>query len=295
MIVAGAGPAGSIAALGLARRGARVLLVERARLPRDKVCGCCLGGAGVDLLRGEGLGAELDALRPSPLRLLDLRVGRARATVPLRPGMVVSRSILDAMLARAAVRAGATLVDGVSARLSGVQDSGGRGVRLTRADAAVDVACRVAIAADGLGGTFLGGLPEFRPHVLAAGRIGLGTRFHARAPAARGAVTMVIGAGAYVGAAELEDGTLDVAASVDADRLRARADPGALLAGVLSGAGVDLPLEGAKWRGTPRLTRRRETAIPGVFVIGNTRRGLEWRRRESNPRPRSHRGERLQA
>jgi len=39
VIVVGAGPAGSSAAAHLARRGHRVLLLERASFPRDKVCG----------------------------------------------------------------------------------------------------------------------------------------------------------------------------------------------------------------------------------------------------------------
>src|ERR671934_1752786 len=38
-IVVGAGPAGSTAALRLARAGARVLLLDRERFPRDKPCG----------------------------------------------------------------------------------------------------------------------------------------------------------------------------------------------------------------------------------------------------------------
>ena len=38
-IVVGAGPAGSTSALRLARAGARVLLLDRARFPRDKPCG----------------------------------------------------------------------------------------------------------------------------------------------------------------------------------------------------------------------------------------------------------------
>ena len=44
MLVVGAGPAGSAAALHLARGGARVLLADRARFPRDKPCGGGLTG-----------------------------------------------------------------------------------------------------------------------------------------------------------------------------------------------------------------------------------------------------------
>src|SRR5882762_7978535 len=39
VIVAGAGPAGTTAALRLARAGVRVLMVERYALPRQKPCG----------------------------------------------------------------------------------------------------------------------------------------------------------------------------------------------------------------------------------------------------------------
>jgi menaquinone-9 beta-reductase len=38
-IVVGAGPAGSVAALELARCGARVALTDKAHFPRDKACG----------------------------------------------------------------------------------------------------------------------------------------------------------------------------------------------------------------------------------------------------------------
>jgi len=42
-LVVGAGPAGSVAALVLARGGARVALVDKARFPRDKACGDLVG------------------------------------------------------------------------------------------------------------------------------------------------------------------------------------------------------------------------------------------------------------
>src|ERR1700761_6249900 len=47
-IVIGAGPAGSTMAYRLAREGARVLLLDKARFPRDKPCG---GGLSVRAMR----------------------------------------------------------------------------------------------------------------------------------------------------------------------------------------------------------------------------------------------------
>ena len=51
VLVVGSGPAGSIAALVLARGGARVALVDKAAFPRDKACGDLIGPRGVQLLR----------------------------------------------------------------------------------------------------------------------------------------------------------------------------------------------------------------------------------------------------
>lgn len=48
--VIGAGPAGSASALLLAKRGFRVLLVDKARFPRDKVCGEALSPAAIPIL-----------------------------------------------------------------------------------------------------------------------------------------------------------------------------------------------------------------------------------------------------
>jgi len=51
VVVIGAGPAGALAALELARQGVPVLLVERRRFPRWKVCGACLSGQALAALR----------------------------------------------------------------------------------------------------------------------------------------------------------------------------------------------------------------------------------------------------
>ena len=61
VLVVGAGPAGSIAALVLARAGARVALLDKARFPRDKACGDFIGPRG---LAGPGRPRGARAARP---------------------------------------------------------------------------------------------------------------------------------------------------------------------------------------------------------------------------------------
>ncbi len=110
-LVVGAGPAGSIAALVLARGGARVALVDKATFPRDKACGDLVGPRGVQLL------TDLDLIVPGAIPVRDMIVvgptGR-RVRLPCFPGrtysdhaLAVPRTSFDAMLREAAVAAGA--------------------------------------------------------------------------------------------------------------------------------------------------------------------------------------------
>lgn len=59
-VVVGAGPAGSLTSLLLARRGIDVLLLDRSEFPRPKACGDCLSAAATRLLQRQGL---LEAVR----------------------------------------------------------------------------------------------------------------------------------------------------------------------------------------------------------------------------------------
>ena len=114
MIVAGAGPAGSMTARLLANRGARVLLLDKQRFPRDKPC-----GGGVTLRA-----AALQEIDLSPViegtihgARFTLRLGEAfdrRFEQPLT--YMTQRSRLDAYLAERAAEAGAEFHDGVALR-----------------------------------------------------------------------------------------------------------------------------------------------------------------------------------
>jgi geranylgeranyl reductase family protein len=116
VLVVGSGPAGSVAALVLARAGARVALVDKAVFPRDKACGDLIGPRGVQLLRDLRLTVP-DAIRVGDMLVVGPTGNRVR--LPARPGrtypgygIAVQRSLFDATLQRAAIEAGAEFFDG---------------------------------------------------------------------------------------------------------------------------------------------------------------------------------------
>ncbi|MGY1618653.1 NAD(P)/FAD-dependent oxidoreductase [Geodermatophilus sp. SYSU D00691] len=109
VVVVGAGPAGTAAALAAVRAGATVLLLDRADFPRDKVCGDAVAPEAFDVLAS--LGVDVRALTagfpPVPRLALRSPGGAVVERATARPAHVVPREVLDTRLLAAAVDAGA--------------------------------------------------------------------------------------------------------------------------------------------------------------------------------------------
>jgi len=115
-VVVGAGPAGSIAAFRLARAGARVLLADKARFPRDKPCG---GGLTYRALRL--LPFSVEPVVEEEVDTFELGLGyrrrfERRTKEPLV--LMTQRRRLDAFLVEQAQNAGAEFRDGAKIGLS---------------------------------------------------------------------------------------------------------------------------------------------------------------------------------
>jgi geranylgeranyl reductase family protein len=147
VIIVGGGPAGATAARGLARGGARVLVLDRARFPRDKPCGGGLTRRA--LKRFPDVDAALPRISTHLIRRLymeapggvSVSIETAEPTV-----LLVRRTEFDNLLMTMAQEAGAELAEGADVTRAAESASG---VRLEARDGRVFEA-PIAVAADGV-------------------------------------------------------------------------------------------------------------------------------------------------
>ncbi len=233
VLVIGAGPAGALAALMLARAGVRVLLVDRARFPRDKLCGDTLNPGAMRILQRWGLAGPVHA---HGLRI-DGMIVTSASGVRIRGaygegvcGRALTRRLLDSHLVDAAVAAGARFQDGVTVREVIMDDAETaptvRGAVLTTNDGKVlRVPALMTIAADGRRSStaFKLGLAQ---HPAWPRRWAVGAYF-TDVPGGEAFGEMHIRDGHYVGVAPVPEGLTNVC--YVSESWRGRRDPQKLL------------------------------------------------------------------
>ena len=209
--IIGAGPAGSVAGILLARSGWDVTIIEQHRFPRDKVCGECLSATGIEVLARLGLRETLRTLRLVELRRSCLVAADGRETTLKLPRIMwgLSRAAMDDALLRAAVNAGARVIQ--PARCERIETSPTRiAVRDLVSNELSNISPAVVLLADGKGA-----FDRPRP----SGDLGVKAHFTA-VQDERDCISLFALSGHYVGLAPIEGGRWNLAMSVPAAKVK---------------------------------------------------------------------------
>lgn len=111
LAIVGGGPSGSACATFAARAGLKVLLLEKERFPREKVCGDCINPSCWPVFERLGIADQITGQPHAELREVELMgVTGASRRFTLRPGprgeIAIRRSLLDQILLQNARTAG---------------------------------------------------------------------------------------------------------------------------------------------------------------------------------------------
>ena len=235
-IIIGAGPAGSSAAILLARAGWSVALVEKQIFPRRKVCGECIAASNLPLLEALGIGLAFERAAGSELRHVALMRGERTVVAELPPashpnypwGRALGRETLDTLLLEEALAAGAQVFQPWTVKAL----QGGAGAwccKLRGADAGESLTLRapVAIAAHGSWESLPSERPPRRGRRSGADLLAFKANFRGAA-LQEGLLPVLCFDGGYGGMVVADGGVTTVACCVRRDRLEAwrRASPG---------------------------------------------------------------------
>jgi flavin-dependent dehydrogenase len=236
-VIIGAGPAGSTAAIVLARAGWSVALVEQQQFPRRKVCGECIAASNFALLDALGVGEAFRQAAGPELRAVGLMRATDQVTAALpatsdarhRWGRALGRETLDGLLLERARSVGATVWQPWSLRsLEGGPGDWRCAVRATDTHAAKTLRAPIVIAAHGSWGA----VPHTRPSRGLARKPSDLFAFKAnfaRSSQPEGLLSVLSFDGGYGGMVVADGGVTTVACCIRADRLDAvrRELPGA--------------------------------------------------------------------
>lgn len=290
--IIGGGPGGCAAALQLARRGAEAVLIEKARFPRDKVCGDALSGKVMRAL--ERLDPELasavkgDARARPSWGVTFVAPGGRQLRVPFSrrtgegeaPGAIMPRLAFDGLLLQRVKRAGGIhVIEGAAAK--DFQRTGqGWAIRIDHEGGPKAIEARMVIDASGANSSFarqVAGLP-MEPRHHAAGVRAYFTGVKGLDP--DGFIELIFLKDllpGYLWVFPLANGRANVGLGLRSDVVRKRkADLKKLLLELvathpqLAGRFADAAMEGGvQGMGLPLASRRRRISGDGWLLVGD--------------------------
>ena len=280
-IIIGGGPAGASTAIGLARAGRRVALIERAAFPRRKVCGEFISSASRPVLDALGVGESWDAAAGPEIRRLALFMGARVVTAPMPTsggaGRGLGRDVLDGLLLDQARRCGVEVLQ--PCRATGFErHAAGHEVTIETSQGSTTLAAPILVAAHGSWDR--GPLPTQAPKSHAPHDL-LGFKAHFLESGLDPELMPLLSfPGGYGGMVRVDGGRVSISCCIRRDVLKGLRQRGETAGDALeahlarSCRGVREALEGARREGPwlaagPIRPALRPCYADGVFRVGN--------------------------
>ena len=152
VIIVGAGPAGSAAAVILAQMGIDVLLLDKSRFPREKVCGDGIVTASLEIIKQLGIdqngfypihGVKINSPKNNSVHL------QVRSKEPGQDTCIVPRTVFDTLLMQRALACGSRF-ECVTVQNLLFDDERVCGVQGVNNGTTVQLSGRIVIGADGV-------------------------------------------------------------------------------------------------------------------------------------------------
>jgi len=234
-LVLGGGPAGATFAALAAAAGASVLLLERERFPREKLCGEFLSAEGVAVLERLSLLGELrkrGAVSIGACRITDARGRTVAADLPELPGLGreglgLSRATLDGAVLSLAAKRGVKIRDRVEATVPILSNGRVIGMRHRQVGSQVfgeAATAAVVVAADGRKSRLVQALhPKLGDPLRSTKHSWFGLQTHvlgASLPDDR-RIELCLFPGGYAGLSRVENGRVNLCLLATVEALRA--------------------------------------------------------------------------
>ncbi|MDP9381957.1 MAG: FAD-dependent oxidoreductase [Chloroflexota bacterium] len=230
VVVVGGGPAGASTAALLARNGHDVLLLDKARFPRQKACSEYASPALIDALDRLGVRPAYEAEGPVRLRGMnvlspegrEVRIEYPQTGGSARHALTMSRERLDPLLLRHARGCGVEVREGGRVRSLLCDGDAVRGVEVSGPDGAgMPIRSRLVVGADGLHSVVAREVGA-RSEMLWPRRLGLVGHYESVEGTAEGYGEMHVQQWGYCGVAALPNGLTSIGMALDMRRYRGR-------------------------------------------------------------------------